>query len=87
MGDESGSRVLEIERRLALNKPFAFFLKLETERARREPPSASETTWVLDGYVREHKLGGVGGLTIALFDRDDQPLRALGSTTSDKDAN
>ena len=85
MGAEGGPRVLEIERRLGLNKPFAFCLKLETERARREPPSASETTWVLDGYLRDHRLGGVGGLRIALFDRDDQPLRALGSTTSEKD--
>ena len=85
MGAEGGPRAVEIERRLKLNKQFAFGLKLETERARREPPSADDKTWVLDGYVRDHKLRGVGGVTIALFDGHEQQLKALGRTTSDDD--
>lgn len=73
-------RVQTLAARATHNQALLHDLVTETVRARTAIPSATDTGWVLHGFVRDADGNGLAKLTVALYDTAEPPhwLDALG---------
>jgi hypothetical protein len=84
---ENHPRVAELAVRQAENEELIRALRAESVRARVEVPAADAETWILHGFIFDQQVGGVSGVTVALYDQSGEFVRELGFTSTSSNGN
>lgn len=76
-------RVVALTGAIETNRDLVNQLTVEVERARTPTPSVDPKSWILHGYVRDQRLKGVAGVTVALYNEKGVWVQRLGYACTD----
>jgi hypothetical protein len=82
LGEDHPS-VVRLKAEVAAGQRVNRQLGAEVDRSKITPPVVDERGWTLHGFVRNQDLQGQGDLTVALFDRTNRWVEALGHICTD----
>lgn len=80
---ENDADVIRLKTEVAIEERFGKALNAEIDRATITRPAVDERAWTLYGFVRDQDLQGQPNLTVALFDRKNHWIEALGHACTD----
>ncbi len=82
LGDDD-PEVINLKAAVAADQRFVLELSAEADRATTTRPGRDSKRWTVYGFVRNQELEGQANLTVALFDRADRWIEAVGYACTD----
>jgi hypothetical protein len=76
-------RVIRLAARIRYNDGLAGDLAVEIDQSNIQPPAADEKSWMVHGRVMDQKRNGLAALTVAIFDVEENWVRAFGYACTD----
>lgn len=80
---ENDPDVIRLKTEVAIEERFEKALNAEIDRVSIPAPAGDERTWTVYGFVRDQELRGQSNLTVALFDRSNRWIDAVGHACTD----
>lgn len=80
---DNDPEVIKLKAAVAADRRFVLELGAEADRATTTRPVGDKSGWIVYGFVRNPELQGQGRLTVALFDRADRWMEAVGYACTD----
>jgi hypothetical protein len=71
-------RVTRLAARIRYNEGLARDLAVEIDKTAIQPPAVDGKSWMVHGRVMDQKQQGLAALTVAIFDTDENWVRAFG---------
>jgi hypothetical protein len=80
---EDHPRVVRLKTDVAAGQRLTQVLGVEVDRTTAARPAGDEHSWTVYGFVRDSQLQGQDGLTVALYDRANRWMEAIGYACTD----
>lgn len=77
-------RVQRLAARIQYSEGLAKDLAVEIDKSAIDVPAVEEKSWMVHGRVMDTERSGLPGLTVGIFDADDQWLRQFGYVCTDE---